>query len=575
MKREILARPVFSGEKNPEAENVGIMQGFLDILVAEEEPENEEEDVAQLLGRTVDSPEIIMNNLRGDMRSVDARREELADMVGYNAAMETPDEVLALLQNKIAENEKTQGLGALMPSGGMPTPPMMPPQGMPPPPMMPPQGMMPPPQDPMGMPPQNPMPINMKEGGIVQNFRNGSLPSGVTPIVQRFANGTGPNAAQQLVKTLKDDPLYQAYQISQTPITTADLETQRAGLSSLIPRDDTLKNLALAQSFAKFGRTGDLFGTIEESTPTFAQIAQQDAAREQKLGELAYSSALAKRKGMSDLLTKLATKEKFELIPETDPVYKQFAKVYPEIAKYGLQREVNSGRIEPIITPPTIDMSTKGVTKFVEQQAVEDVDFLKNFEGEVTKYQENIGRLKNAITTLERNPDYVGGIEGTFFDKFFPEAVGDAIVLATGDEEAIRVRDSVRQTIIASLRQTLGAQFTENEGNRILGLTFNRGLKAGSVIKELERFLAATQRTYDLKKRKYDALIRAKGQLTDEKRIELAKDVLNDQELINQFYEEGNFGKPEDRISPAEARRLKIEKSRILKERMREEGAGV
>ena len=181
MKREILARPVFSGEKNPEAENVGIMQGFLDILVAEE-PENEEEDVAQLLGRTVDSPEIIMNNLRGDMRSVDARREELADMVGYNAAMETPDEVLALLQNKIAENEKTQGLGALMPSGGMPTPPMMPPQGMPPPPMMPPQGMMPPPQDPMGMPPQNPMPINMKEGGIVQNFRNGSLPSGVTPI---------------------------------------------------------------------------------------------------------------------------------------------------------------------------------------------------------------------------------------------------------------------------------------------------------------------------------------------------------------------------------------------------------
>ena len=92
MKREILARPVFSGEKNPEAENVGIMQGFLDILVAEE-PENEEEDVAQLLGRTVDSPEIIMNNLRGDMRSVDARREELADMGGFNAAMETPDEV--------------------------------------------------------------------------------------------------------------------------------------------------------------------------------------------------------------------------------------------------------------------------------------------------------------------------------------------------------------------------------------------------------------------------------------------------------------------------------------------------
>ena len=571
MKREILARPVFSGEKNPEAENVGIMQGFLDILVAEEEPENEEEDVAQLLGRTVDSPEIIMNNLRGDMRSVDARREELADMVGYNAAMETPDEVLALLQNKIAENEKTQGLGALggMPPQGMPPPPMMPPQGMPPP-----QGMMPPPQDPMGMPPQNPMPINMKEGGIVQNFRNGSLPNGVTPIVQRFKTGAGPNAVQPL-KTLKDDPLYQAYELSQVPITTADLETQRAGLSSLIPRDDTLKNLALAQSFAKFGRTGDLFGTIEESTPTFAQIAQQDAAREQKLGELAYSSALAKRKGMSDLFTKLATIEKFELIPETDPVYKQFARAYPDIAKYGLQINKSTGEIKPIITPPTIDMSQKGVTKFVEQQAVDDVEFITEFEGEVTKYQENIGRLKNAIGILEENPDYVGGIEGTFFDKFFSEAVGDAIVYATGDPEAIRVRDSVRQTIIASLRQTLGAQFTENEGNRILGLTFNRGLEAGSVIKELERFLAATQRTYDLKKRKYDALIRAKGQLTDKERIELAKDTLNDKDLINQFYEEGNFGKLEDRISPAEESRIKIEKAKRLREKIIEKGAGV
>jgi hypothetical protein len=499
MKREILARPVFSGEKNPEAENVGIMQGFLDILVAEEEPENEEEDVAQLLGRTVDSPEIIMNNLRGDMRSVDARREELADMVGYNAAMETPDEVLALLQNKIAENEKTQGLGALMPSGGMPTPPMMPPQGMPPPPMMPPQGMMPPPQDPMGMPPQNPMPINMKEGGIVQNFRNGSLPSGVTPIVQRFANGTGPKAAQQLEKTLKDDPLYQAYQLSQTPITTADLETQRAGLSSLIPRDDTLKNLALAQSFAKFGRTGDLFGTIEESTPTFAQIAQQDAAREQKLGELAYSSALAKRKGMSDLLTKLATRKKFELIPETDPVYKSF---HPSVVKFGLQRNKLTGEIKPIIAPPSTVIGG-GETKLQEQVIKEVPDLLQ----EVQTIQSDLSRLDESIGVLKDNPDLVGDGQAIIgMIPYFGQGMQDLALLAedkfggsTRGREAIALQNNILSVINRSMKALLGAQFTEREGERIIKASFNRALSPEQVLSELGRLRLSLKTGLDFK----------------------------------------------------------------------------
>ena len=331
MKKEILARPVFSGEKDPEAENVGIMQGFLDILVAEE-PENEEEDVAQLLGRTVDSPEIIMNNLRGDMRSIDARREELADMVGYNAAMETPDEVLALLQNKIAESEKTQGLGALMPSGGMPISPVVPPQGMPPLPM-PPQDMMPPPQD-MMPPPQDPMPINMREGGIVQNFSDGG-----TALIP------------------ESDPLYNIYKLAQEPISSKDIATERANLANLIPpQDDTIKNLILAQGFAKFGKTGDFLGTAQELTPAFAQLAQQKAAREQKLGELAYSSALAKRKGVTDLLSDIATRENFELIPKTDAIYQQFD---PNVSKFGLQRNKLTGEIKPIITlPPNLSSAS-------------------------------------------------------------------------------------------------------------------------------------------------------------------------------------------------------------------------
>lgn len=115
-------------------ENVGIMQGFLDDVgeeedMLEEEENSDEATSAKMLNRRVDSPEILMNNLRGDMRSVDARREELADLVGFQAASETPDSVLAMLQPVLAQGG---GIGALPQSGPMaqgPQPPMPPPPG--------------------------------------------------------------------------------------------------------------------------------------------------------------------------------------------------------------------------------------------------------------------------------------------------------------------------------------------------------------------------------------------------------------------------------------------------------------
>lgn len=198
-------------------ENVGIMQGFLDEAAEkedelEEEESSEEANAARMLDRRPDSPEILMNNLRGDMRSVDARREELADLVGYEAATETPESVLAMLQPVLAQQG---GIGALPQSGPMaqgPQPPMPPPpggeMGAPPAgaPPLPPGGPQPPPggdmaallasagpppgggMAPGGPPPGGPMigpdgqpippegmpPIQMYRGGEVKHFFNGS-----------------------------------------------------------------------------------------------------------------------------------------------------------------------------------------------------------------------------------------------------------------------------------------------------------------------------------------------------------------------------------------------------------------
>jgi hypothetical protein len=186
-----------------DVENMGIMAGFKDMMEMEDddtEDTNEEDRVAsEVMGRSPKSPEILMNNLRGDMRSIDARVDELADMVGYRAAKDTPQEVLALLQPVLAQQ---QGIGAAPASAELmqgPQPPMAPPMppGAPP---MPPEGAapsgMPPelmammaggPQGMAGPPPPETggiagaPPIAMARGGYVQNFQAGSTEDGVTP----------------------------------------------------------------------------------------------------------------------------------------------------------------------------------------------------------------------------------------------------------------------------------------------------------------------------------------------------------------------------------------------------------
>jgi hypothetical protein len=168
--------------EDDEVENVGIMQGFMDDIeelmeeiAAAEMSGGEDQDMAKLMDRRPDSPEVLMNNLRGDYRSIDARREELADLVGMSAAVETPDDVLALLQPVLAQ----QGIEALTPSSSLPFGTMAPAAVMPPPPMeMAAAGLPAPPVEPGGV---GSLPMGMAEGGIVQNFQDGSGEAGVTP----------------------------------------------------------------------------------------------------------------------------------------------------------------------------------------------------------------------------------------------------------------------------------------------------------------------------------------------------------------------------------------------------------
>lgn len=231
-----------------DAENVGIMAGFKDMLEMEDDDLDEmgEEDrvASEVMGRSPKSPEILMNNLRGDMRSIDARVDELADMVGYRAAKDTPQEVLALLQPVLAQQ---QGIGAAPASADLmqgPQPPMAPPPMPPGAPPMPaaggeapggmppelmammaggPQGMAgPPPPETGGI--AGAPPIAMARGGYVQNFQAGSTEDGVTP-------------ADEIVPGEKEEPLLK--------YPTDMVAAARQGTQDLISRQpQRLPNLA-------------------------------------------------------------------------------------------------------------------------------------------------------------------------------------------------------------------------------------------------------------------------------------------------------------------------------------------
>ena len=251
--------------KGDDIENMGIMQGFMDSMADEGDDEGEGEDPEMMMERRPDSPEILMNNLRGDMRSVDARRDELADLVGYQAATETPETVLAMLQPILAQ-QGGGGIGALPQSQDMaqgPQPPMMggapgmPPPGMPP--MPPDAGMAPPPPDQGGiaalmasmgggapggappgppgaapaMPPGDMPPMAMARGGYVQNFQVGSDEEGVTPAEKK--------PSEDLL-VYPPDMVAAAKQQMQTLMTTrpATVPTLAAGMKTRLPEYQAL-----------------------------------------------------------------------------------------------------------------------------------------------------------------------------------------------------------------------------------------------------------------------------------------------------------------------------------------------
>lgn len=114
--------------------------------------------------------------------------------------------------------------------------------------------------------------------------------------------------------------------------------------------------------------------------------------------------------------------------------------------------------------------------------------------GEKQQAEANIRNLENKIALLARGAN-VSGPEYSFI----PE--GLMPVVAPG---ATGFKDEISDIVFQSLRATLGAQFTEKEGQRLISATFNQNLPEEFNIPRLQRLLAKTKSIYNDKQSQID-----------------------------------------------------------------------
>lgn len=98
-----------------------------------------------------------------------------------------------------------------------------------------------------------------------------------------------------------------------------------------------------------------------------------------------------------------------------------------------------------------------------------------NAQGGYAGVEKQLSQLEEAAQALENNPSLSGGASTAL-----PDAIRRRLT-----PEAVTIEQSVKQATQAALRQTLGSQFTEKEGEQIMQRSYDPALPAEENIKKI------------------------------------------------------------------------------------------
>jgi hypothetical protein len=109
--------------------------------------------------------------------------------------------------------------------------------------------------------------------------------------------------------------------------------------------------------------------------------------------------------------------------------------------------------------------------------------------------EKNFQRFQGALATLKENPDLTGGIS-TKIPGLSADAAQDVV-----NPKLASVRDDIRGAIQSTLKQVLGGQYTEKEGEAIFSRAFNPRLSTEENIRRATGEMEAIKRMADEKDR--------------------------------------------------------------------------
>lgn len=133
---------------------------------------------------------------------------------------------------------------------------------------------------------------------------------------------------------------------------------------------------------------------------------------------------------------------------------------------------------------------------FTPGQKKLDQEFAKTFSefsvrGGAADVQKGLSQLREASDALSKSDKLTGPIAG-----LVPDAFG---LRARFNPESKKVQDAVEEVVQRNLRLILGAQFTEQEGKRLIERAFNPNLEEGENKKRVDRLINQIQLAADAK----------------------------------------------------------------------------
>mgnify|MGYP003110120510 FL=1 len=183
-----------------------------------------------------------------------------------------------------------------------------------------------------------------------------------------------------------------------------------------------------------------------------------------------------------DLANQLA-KDKLKLAESQVGKFEQVMIEVPDgkggTRKVPANRNTVTGEIKPIISSSgnvfNMGNQSKGFAALNTATAKTVNEW--TISGGFAQVKENVDKLDDVINILKNNDDITGAVVGNM-------PAGLRVFL---NPESVGVQDDINSIVFQSLRATLGAQFTENEGRKLVEASFNIRLSEEVNIKRLER----------------------------------------------------------------------------------------